>query len=438
MGVSAVNKLRPYQEIGAFWLANMQSALLGDDMGLGKTPQAAVALRDVVAPTDRVLVICPAALRVNWQRELKVWFKELTTGIADSDEFPKTACVIISYNGLKRWFLKLRSIKWRIIVCDEAHYMKTLDSQRTINVRGGFGKPPIPTEMKWALTGTPLPNRPIEIYPVLKWLDCEFARKEVLFGTRYCGGAERDFRGATNLPELREKLGKIMLRRLKADVLTELPPKTRQVIDLELGEDGRAAKAEERTALRDAGLTFEQVIQQLNAGTIPSNKGLIAKLRRLVGLAKVSASAEHIIETLDSVDKIIVFAHHRDVIDSLNTRVKEVVNADGQYTVSLTGETPKGQRQRAIDNFQEDPNCRVFFGNITAAGVGITLTAASLVVFVERSWVPGENTQAEDRAHRYGQTRGVLIQHLVLNDSLDSYMARAVIAKQAVLDAILN
>ncbi len=212
--------------------------------------------------------------------------------------------------------------------------MKTLDSQRTINVRGGFGKPPIPTEFKWAMTGAPLPNRPIELYPVLKWLEAPFARDEGQFGQRYCGGREREFRGATNIPELREKLQSIMLRRTKAEVLTDLPPKTRQVIELEIGDEGRIAINKEREVLKEAGMTFEQVIQRLDAGTLPPNKGIIAKLRKMVGLAKVPACAEHVIETVQGgVNKVIVFAHHREVI----ARIVAACLTAGIFAVAVNG-----------------------------------------------------------------------------------------------------
>jgi SNF2 family DNA or RNA helicase len=407
-------------------------------MGLGKTPQASVALKAVLK--HRALVICPAALRVNWQRELKIWFPEATTGIADGKRWPMAHdIVILSYNALARWKLKLRTINWNVVVCDEAHYMKTLDSQRTVNVRGGFGTSPIPCDIKWALTGTPMLNRPIEVYPILKWLEADFAKSEAAFGLRYCGGYEKEFRGATNIPELREKLKGIMLRRLKKDVLADLPPKTRQVIEMELGPEGRAAIAAEKNALREAGMSFEDVIRKLDAGMTPRDKGIIARLRKLVGLLKIDACAEHLIELLDSgVLKLIVFAHHREVVERVNQHLRDYLAPLGKYTGMVYGDTPKGGRQPAVDNFQQDPNCAVIIGNITAMGVGYTLTAASLVVFIERAWTPGENTQAEDRAHRYGQTRGVLIQHLVLNNSLDSYMARSVIAKQAILDAIMN
>ncbi len=241
-----------------------------------------------------------------------------------------------------------------------------------------------------ALTGTPFLNRPIEIYPLLKWLDTPWATKEASFGIRYCGGYAREFKGATNIPELREKLKSVMLRRLKADVLTELPPKSRQVIELEMGAAGKAAIAEEKNELREAGMSFEDIISGMSVPRVGDDSGVIARLRKRVGLLKVEASAEHILETLESVEKVIVFGHHVDVIAGLSKLLSEA----GHMTVRLTGATPPLHRQHAVDVFQTDPKCRVFLGNLQAAGVGITLTAASHVIFVERDWTPDSTRSA--------------------------------------------
>jgi superfamily II DNA or RNA helicase len=157
----------------------------------------------------------------------------------------------------------------------------------------------------------------------------------------------------------------------------------------------------------------------------------ISEARHRTALAKVPYVVEHVRSVLEEQDKVVVWAHHTDVI-------RQIASAFGDRAVVLTGETPLAERQRAIDRFQTDPNCRVFVGSITAGGVGITLTAASVCVFAELDWVPGNLTQAEDRLHRIGQRNSVLVQHLVVDGSVDAQLAHSIVAKQRVIDEAMN
>jgi SWI/SNF-related matrix-associated actin-dependent regulator of chromatin subfamily A-like protein 1 len=427
--------LRDYQAKGAAFLASRDRALLGDQMGLGKTAQAIIAFSSIQPRGGRVLIVCPASLRLNWAAEIKMWAPGVTVQIATNFVSMSVDVVIVSYNLLQRLYSKLRPEMWGVVIADECHYLQSLDSQRTIHLRGGWGKSPIRCLRKWGLSGTPLQNRPINLYPILKWLEAPFAEKEFFFGMRYCGGEKENFRGATNIAELNEKLKTIMLRRTKEEVLGELPPKIRQVIELQATEEDYVMIGEESEILSDAGYSYEQVIQQLKRpdfNIFAMDKGVIARLRRNTGMAKIKAATDFIRDALESNEKIVVFAHHRDVLDGIATQFEET-----SYVMFHGGMNAKDKND-SVEWFQKWPKCRLFFGNIEAAGVGITLTAASLVIFVEQDWTPGKNEQALDRCHRIGQKDVVIGQFLVLNGSLDAHIARRNVEKQRVLDEVLT
>ena len=232
--------------------------------------------------------------------------------------------------------------------------------------------------------------------------------------------------GAANLEELQEIMrSRFMVRRLKKDVLPELPAKRRQVIILEPKPQLAKLIAKEIKTYEEhaAGKTdYDQDLPSI---------GEIAELRKKIALRKVPYVVDHIREVLNEQPKVVVFVHHHEVGDAL-------MEVFGSEAVLLDGRVSTNDRQAGIDRFQTDPVCRVFVGSIQAAGVGITLTAASVAIFVELSWVPGEISQCEDRLHRIGQCSSVLIQHLILEGSLDERVVDVLIRKQEILDKVLN
>ena len=234
--------------------------------------------------------------------------------------------------------------------------------------------------------------------------------------------------GADNLEELQEIMrSRFMVRRLKKDVLKELPAKRRQVIVLEPKPALRKLIAKEMQ-------TYDQYIVNAAADamtySLPAFEG-ISEIRKQIALKKVPYVIEHIQEVLNETDKAVVFYHHHEVGDAL-------VSVFGSQCVYVDGRVSLADRQRDVDRFQTDPMCRIFFGGIQAAGVGLTLTAASTVIFSELDWTPGNISQAEDRCHRIGQKESVLIQHVVLEGSLDERIVEVLISKQAVIDAALD
>lgn len=449
----------PFQRAGVAYAMRRPNVLIGDEMGLGKTIQA-IGLINADPTIKRVLVTVPATLRTNWARELRKWLvRPMTIGIAAGKEWPGTDVVIINYDILKNHVDALRAQEWDLLIADEAHALKNPKAQRTAYVLGKWDKDPakritaIPARRKAFLTGTPILNRPIELYTLIKALDPETWRNWRDFATRYCDGKQTaygwDVSGASNLNELQERLrSTIMIRRLKKDVLTELPAKRRQIVPLpqngaapKVAAEWKVMRANEEAlaALRarvelakasDNEGEYKAAVHALRAGSQKAFDEL-SKARHETALAKLPAVLEHVRELLETGEKVVVFAHHLDVLGAITEEF-------GDAAVTLIGETSQEDRQLAVDRFQNDPAVKLFVGSIKAAGVGITLTASSTVVFAELDWVPGNLTQAEDRCHRIGQVNSVLVQHLVLDESIDAMMAQTIIAKQEVIDKALD
>lgn len=407
----------PYQKAGIAYAASRKSVLIGDEMGLGKTIQA-LGLINLDFTIQTVLIVAPKSLLLNWQREAEKW---LTRAVD---------LAVINYDMVwKRADLTERT--WDLVVYDESQYLKNPKAKRTVASLA------IQARRRVFLTGTPILNRPVELWPMVNAIDPDGMGKSFFgFAQRYCGARQVragrkmvwDFTGASNLEELQDKMRqKFMVRRLKADVLKELPAKRRQIIPLEANGASSILRAEKKLIEQ---LGFEEAARALEGQSAAFTE--MAKLRHDLGVAKVEKALDHIKDMLDSVEKVIVFAHHHDVIDGLQAGLDEF------GCVTVTGQTPGADRQAAVDRFQADPTCRVFLGNIKAAGVGLTLTAASTVVFVESDWTPGWMQQAEDRAHRIGQTESVLVQYLVFDGSMDAVLAQTLVSKADISDRALD
>ncbi|KKM78242.1 hypothetical protein LCGC14_1362040 [marine sediment metagenome] len=250
--VPAGLEYRPFQKAGVAYALQRRNTLIGDDMGLGKTVEAAGVIN--VTEPGRILVVCPATLRPNWLRELEKWMvTRRRIGIAIGSDWPQDVeVVIINYDILKRHHDALRAVTWDLLILDEVHYLKNPKAQRTQHVFGSKTIDPIPAARILGLTGTPILNRPIEMWPILNGLDPDSWPSRYKFGIRYARGYKGpwgwDFSGASHLDELQDKLrSTIMIRRRKEDVLTELPPKQRQVIELPANGARGVIKAEQDT-----------------------------------------------------------------------------------------------------------------------------------------------------------------------------------------------
>lgn len=431
----------PYQRAAIAFALERDNVLLADEMGLGKTIEA-LGIINGDPDAARILVICPASLKLNWARECERWLvRPHTIGIAGKT-FPEDAhVVVINYDILQKWKVELDQ-EWDVLVADECHYVKNKRAKRS---KALFG---LTARRKLFLSGTPILNRPVELWTLVHFLAPEEFDKFKPFSRRYCKPTRSrfgwEYTGSDNLDELHERLAStIMVRRTKAEVLPELPPKRRQVIELASDHVANLIAIE-----TDAWLEHKRRLNQLRAVSragkdatpaemealragVNAAFGDLAKLRQDTALAKVPLVVEHLKTVLADPGKVVLFAHHRAVI-------AEFEDAFGDIAVRLQGGDKIADRQAAVDRFQEDDSCRLFIGSITAAGLGLTLTASSHVVFAELDWVPARMTQAEDRTHRIGQTDSVLVQHLVLEGSLDARMVQSLIKKQRVIDQVVD
>jgi SWI/SNF-related matrix-associated actin-dependent regulator of chromatin subfamily A-like protein 1 len=455
-------ELYPYQRDGVAYSLPRFGTLIADDMGLGKTPTA-LSIINCLPWIDRVLVICPATLKRNWQIEAERWLtRPMSIGIADSKhDFPTTRMVIINYDIVHKFHDELRAVDWDLQICDEAHYLKAGKNRRSVHVLGGkaklstgtFNLEPIPGKKLIFMTGSPVENgKPRELYPLIKRLDPDFKENWkgwIYYHKTFCGAFQTRFgwdtSGASNLDLLQSKLREtIMVRRMKSQVLTDLPPKVRQVIELSPnGNTGCIKKEQEAWDRHEANMIalkadvelakaldkeeYEAAVDRLQKGASAALTE-ISKLRHETALAKLPA----VLEFLEGRSgKVVIFAHHLDVIDKLKEHF-------GNKAVVLTGKQSPEQKHEAVQRFQNDPEVEVFIGGIKAAGLGLTLVAASHVIFVELDWVPGVVSQAEDRCHRIGQKDSVLVQHLVYEGSIDAKVVRTLVAKQKLIDAALD
>lgn len=430
-----------YQRAAIAFALGRPNALFADEMGLGKTVEA-LGVVNARPEARRVLVVCPASLKLNWARECERWLVERgPIGVAGKAWPDEARVVIVNYDLLGKWKAKLRRT-WDVLIVDECHYVKNKDAQRSKHLFA------LKARRKLFLTGTPILNRPVELWSIVSALAPEEFDHFWSFARRYCKPTRNrfgwEFRGAANLDELHERLrSTIMVRRTKAEVLSDLPPKRRQVIELaseemasliaveaQAWEEHRRRLSELRALSRSGRKSSDGELAALRAG-VNLAFGELSKLRQATALAKVPLVIEHVKGVLEEGAKLVVFAHHRAVI-------RELAEPFGAAAVTLTGSDDASARQAAVDRFQQDPDCRLFIGSITAAGLGLTLTAAAHVVFAELDWVPANLTQAEDRTHRIGQRESVLVQHLVLQDSLDARMVGTLLRKQRVVDEVVD
>ncbi len=415
----------PYQKAGIAYAIKRSSTLIGDEMGLGKTIQA-IGVINATAPKT-VLVVCPASLKINWKNEMTKWLvadRDIQIVNGGGEQIPATPdVIIINYDVLSKHKDAINARTWDLVIMDEAHYIKNNTAARTKVAVG------IKANRKVVLTGTPITNRPIELQPIAGYLDPATFGNYFKFGVRYAGAHQInigrktvwDFNGSSNLDELQRVLRQsFMIRRKKDEVLKELPEKVRQIIVLPNSDYSDQIKKEFET-LADA-------VDETSSEDIEFEQ--MSGVRHETALAKVNDVVTHV-AAIDH--QVVVMAHHKDVVDG----IKAGLEAAGKSVVTLTGDCNQAHRQNAVETFQAG-NADVFIGTIGAAGVGITLTSASHVVFAELDWVPGNMSQAEDRCHRIGQDSSVLVQHLVVDGSIDARLAQVLVGKQRVLDKALD
>ena len=421
--------LHPFQLAGAAYAIDARRCFIADEMGLGKTVQSLAAVQHQDAYP--VLVVCPATVKTNWEREVRMWLPGKTIHIVDNKVGVKNSdVVIINYDILAKQEDALKAVGFQSLIFDESHYAKTPGAKRTKALKEIAASIP-DSGMVLALTGTPVLNRPVELVSQLEVLDRinEFGGSWN-FRKRYCdahyNGHGWDFNGASETEELNNLLRQTCyVRRQKEDVLKELPPKARYSVETELS----GVKRKEYRAVESDTLVW--LAEEGRHSSMADALAKITILKRLAGEGKIEAAIEWIETFLDSTDrKLVVFGHHKTVVNTL---------AEKFGGLRVAGDDSMKARQASIDIFQNDATARVIVLNTKAGGVGITLTAASDVLFVEQGWTPAEHDQATDRCHRIGQTADVVSAwYLLAEDTIDDDIYELIEKKRVVVDSVTD
>jgi len=452
--------LLPFQVEGVRHLLAHKRTLLADEQGLGKTIQV-LALVNADDTIRRALIVCPPSVTGVWRAEASRWLtRPLTVEVATAKEWPESDLVIVHWAIVERHAQAIRQREWDLVVLDEAHWAKNPKAKRTRAIVGSRDLEPLVARRQLALSGTPIPNKPVELQAIARWLWPEKSWTQwKRFVETYCDGYQDRFGwrvdGSSNLGELREHLLHAgMLRRRKDEVLSDLPAKLHRLVPLdasvgdiraalkaeqkeikELKEKMRAARKEvQKARQRGEEAAYKRATAELRACVVRGLAG-IARVRHETALAKAPIVAEHTLSALEEgEEKLIVFVWHRDVAQVIS----DALAREGVGHVVMTGETPLGERAAMVERFQTDADVRVFIGSIAVASEGITLTAASHVIFAELDWTPGRVAQAEDRAHRIGQHDSVLVEHVVVDGSIDARIAQVLMKKAEVAATVLG
>lgn len=406
--------------------------MIADEQGLGKTVQALG--RIAMKQTFPAVIVCPSAVKVKWARAAKKAMPWRTVEVLEGTKPSQVDAdiLVLNYDILSAWSGHIISMNPMALVLDESHYIKNRKAQRTIAAKAIANA--IPTEgLVICLTGTPVLNRPIELVEQLDTMGrLDDFGGFTGFVSRYVGwdevpaGPMRGKKipaqnGAKNLTELNERLrSTCFVRRLKRDVLPELPEKQRDVVPVELDGD----------AYRKA---FEEARRRVINGESSTHAEHLAEiqhLRRAAVEGKMKGVIEWITDFLESGEKLVVFARHRDV----QQRIAD--EFPGSVRIAGSQDQSKKARQAAMDAFQEDPDVKLAVVSLDAGREGIDLYAASNLAFVELGWNPGIHDQAEDRIHRIGQDRGTMMYYLLAEDTIDEEMAALIERKRKIKDAV--
>ncbi len=416
-------ELYPFQALAVEFIRQSKGrALLADDMGLGKTITALAYLTSAkVSPT---VVVVPSIMSTKWATESTKWCpNKIVHRVKTGKEIiPSDAqIVVITYGLVSKQLERLKALKPMGVVLDESHYIKNPKAKRTtalLSLCQGV-------DHVVALSGTPITNRPVEFYNTLNLLRPADFPSWYKFACRYCDGHQTrygfDSSGSSNIGELRSKLTDIMIRRTKDQVL-DLPGKMREI----------TAIPNDATGKRE----YKALVKELKTQDKMPGAALaaITALRHKVGEIKGRLCKEWIEFYRDQGQPLVVFAHHKTVLDSIQA---QCVQIDGTRHSRIDGSTPTEKRGEIVDAFQ-DGKVDVLILSLQAANVGITLTRASQVLFVERDWTPANEEQGEDRLYRIGQKQAVNVKYLSLEGTIDDKMGELIEDKRRLISEIMD
>ena len=420
-----------HQKIAIEKLAGSKRFILADDMGLGKTTSTIIAALETGA--KKILIICPASLKINWQREIEN-YTDRSVFICEGKKFSlEHDFVIVNYDILKNFYdvknkpdSLLTQGNFDLVILDEAHMVSNPQAQRT-KIINHFVKS---INRAWLLTGTPMTSRPMNYYNLLNLIESPVAQNWMAYAIRYCQGYQFtagkrkvwNVTGASNLEELRDRTSKQILRRLKEDVL-DLPDKIITPVYL------RLQSKEYENLMGEYYDWYDKNPDESKSLTVQFSK--LMKVRKVIANEKVKQTIEFAENILDQGKKVIIFTNFTDTLQSIYQHF-------GKQAVYLDGSCSNSVRQQAVDQFQNDEKVRVFVGNLKAAGVGLTLTSAEVVIMNDLSFVPAEHAQAEDRAYRYGQKSNVLVYYPIFDNTIEAAIYDILNAKKKVISTVMG
>jgi SWI/SNF-related matrix-associated actin-dependent regulator 1 of chromatin subfamily A len=423
-----------HQKVAIEKLLANDKFILADDMGLGKTTSAVIASME--SEVKKILIVCPASLKINWQREIKQYTDKKVL-IVEGRKWGSTFdYYIINYDIIKNYhttdksedsddYKLLVNEKFDLAIVDEAHYISNATANRTRLLNDVLETIP----KVWLLTGTPMTSRPINYFNLLKIVESPLTLNWQSYVRRYCKGYQFNVgnrkvwntSGASNLDELRERTKNIVLRRMKTDIL-DLPEKIVTPVFVELTSKMYDEELEEFTRISNDKKDDETITVTLNR---------LMKIRQLIAYEKIPYTCELIDKCIEQGKKVIVLTNFTMTLDMIHEKYKKIA-------VTLDGRMNKDKRQENVDRFQTDDKIKVFIGNIKAAGVGITLTAAEVVIMNDLSFVPADHSQGEDRAYRYGQKNSVLVYYPVFENTIEKVIYNILQKKKGVIDQVMG
>jgi SWI/SNF-related matrix-associated actin-dependent regulator 1 of chromatin subfamily A len=442
--------LYKHQEDGIKFLLSRNGCILADDMGLGKSMQSIIAA--IESGADKILIVTTSSTKINWEREIKVFCNETT--IIDGKKWDSSKFTIINFDILKNFHtletpkkkkegekepILIRDMvneKFDLCIVDEAHNLKNNESIRgkiMVDVCVKYNIPKV-----WLLTGTPVANRPMDFFNLLKIIKSPIADNWKHYAVRYCEGRQffRTLKngqrkqiwltdGASNLEELSNKTKNILLRRLKTDAI-DMPDKIVTPMYHQL--DAKGWRMYEQ--LWDE---YVELKKKQGKRTNESQKDLVELilLRQFIANEAIQYTIEMVENAIEMGRKVIIFTSFSDELET-------IANHFGKIAVRHNGLMSSTKKQHSVDQFQNNDKIKVFVGNIKSAGVGITLTEATVVIFNSFDWVPGNNEQAEDRAYRIGQNNDVNVYYQLFEDTISTRMWEMLRNKKDVISTIMG
>jgi SWI/SNF-related matrix-associated actin-dependent regulator 1 of chromatin subfamily A len=412
-------------------LVENKKFILADDMGLGKTTSTIIAALE--SGSKKVLIICPATLKINWKREIEN-YSDKSIYISEGKNFNGDAdFVIINYDIIKNFHTtkkkensQILDSNFDLVIVDEAHYIKNATAQRTKLINDLVKK----VDRLWLLTGTPMTSRPMDYFNLLSLVDSPVAKNWMAYAIRYCQGYQFNaggrkiwnVTGASNLEELRDRTAGLTLRRLKENVLN-LPDKIITPVYLRL-------KSKMYEAIMGEYYDwYDKNPEESKSLTVQFTK--LTKIRQVIADEKITQTIELAENIIEQGKKVIIFCNFTDSLEKITEHF-------GKMAVKLNGTMSKTEKQYSVDQFQENDKIKVFVGNIKAAGVGITLTAAEAVIFNDLSFLPSDHAQAEDRSYRYGQKNNVLVYYPIFENTIEGIIYDILNNKKQVIATVMG